>query len=1507
MPEDVFKIRRLFLSGAIIGVLLIAAQVWVRSAASSPAQDVPIQGQPPSAPLRLQATLSGDILVGTVSAVDKDGRPWTGTSGRAWLLGANEERLATVPLEPIGPGEFRLIAPLSQIGASGHLDVRLSGQGSSVERRALYHVDGDQRTLTYAQAAADPGSTVSTQSSGGPDAFGYTWDDAAAFEWADTSGGTSITLRDDEWSGPFPIGFTFNFYGQDYAQFYIDSNGYIGFDGGQTQSYYANTRLPSAGRPNGLIAPFWDDFDPSAGGVVRYEVFGSTPSRYLVVEWNAVPFYGLSDAQTFQVILHEGSNHIEFQYPDTRQGDYGDRSYGTVGIENEDGSIGLEYPYLIPITQTRAISITYNRPLYNVFITPERQGSSAPSGEAASFRLTVKNLGSLSDSFILSRSAYSGSDWPVDFYEDDGSTPLSGNSTGTIDPGNQKEIVASIEIPSGASAGDWTRATVQATSQGNPSEYSRVTLDGMVGTSFAQVYTDNESGDGTEDSENYYDPVQEGHHDTYRVTTDQDDSSYAAVATTPDNNAVNVWNTTYYNGTTLVSEVQYAVLNRSGGFVQPVVRLTDNSDALEMTFDFSPAVDVAPNGNIAIGWARQPGTYNIWYAIQSSSGSTVKSPTSLTNNTTDYPRDYPPSVAAMTGGRFLLAWERLASASGPLDVYYAVLNNDGSVNRHPTRLTDGAGFNGTPRVAGLPNGEAAIIWTTYTASGSELTYATTGSDGALTSGPAQITSNGDSGNVSYHADIAPLSDGQVAAAWTQAAGDNRQIQYTLLSGSPSPSEGIHGQVTYQGSAVSGINLALRYYNGSSWSTASTTTTQADGSYAFTDAATLGSGERYYVLYDNGDYGNSLDSSYLSFWRGFDIISYTAGDSVAGGDFDIANILLVSPSDQVTVTLPYTFEWQRRTATTSDSYDFYLFDYGDGDPSYFSGPLGYVSGYSLGSLPSGFSTGTEYGWMAWVHGPEGGYGGSYYYRFVTFSGEPTPSEGIHGQVTYQGSPVAGINLALRYYNGSSWSTADTTTTQADGSYAFTDATSLGSGETYYVRYDNGDYGNPSDSNYLAFWRSYDITSYTAGESVAGGDFDIANITLVSPSNGETVTLPQTFEWERRTATTSDSYEFHLFDPTDGDPWVYSGSLGYVSSFTLESLPTGFTTGTPYGWMVWASGPDDGYGGSYYYRSVTFSNTGATLGDGADEERSAAELGFIPEDEADTLAVPVATPTEPVGQASAAQTIHTVANVLSTDNVDVSLTTDDHDNLIMTWLDDRAARYLFYALADSSGTLQTPATIFQRTRRSYLWSSWNGYGNDSLTPSGYVMAVYLPSVLRNYSGQGPGPTPDPVLNGGFEAGDLSDWSFGGDASGLQPRVVTSPHWGGTYAAVLGQENAPCEPGQGGLVGRSWLYQDIRVPDTGSPQLSLYYRILTYDKMNADKFDRVEIYINGTLLTRLGDTGDYGCDAGVSDLGWRQFVHDLTPYRGQTVRLRLVNVTHPDDWFGTWTYVDEVGVTP
>ncbi len=408
------------------------------------------------------------------------------------------------------------------------------------------------------------------------------------------------------------------------------------------------------------------------------------------------------------------------------------------------------------------------------------------------------------------------------------------------------------------------------------------------------------------------------------------------------------------------------------------------------------------------------------------------------------------------------------------------------------------------------------------------------------------------------------------------------------SGEQRPSEatfaqqGIYGQVTHNGAPASGVGLNLRFYNGSTWSTAATTTTGGDGRYDFVGAPSLGSGQTYYVRYDNSGMGDS----YLWYWLGPDITTYAAGSVVHGGDFDIANVSLLDPPNDVTRNLPVTFRWARRELP-GDTYRLYIYDPDTGF-EWTSSDLGDTDSYTLESLVSGMEYGHPYRWTVWVYNGSDSLGLAYYYSSITFAtGTPTPTttppagaEGIHGQVTHNGAPASGVGLNLRFYNGSTWSTAATTTTGGDGRYDFVGAPSLGSGQTYYVRYDNSGMGD----SYLWYWLGPDITTYAAGSVVHGGDFDIANVSLLDPPNDVTRNLPVTFRWARRELP-GDTYRLYIYDPDTGFEWT-SSDLGDTDSYTLESLVSGMEYGHPYRWTVWVYNGSDSLGLAYYYSLLTF---------------------------------------------------------------------------------------------------------------------------------------------------------------------------------------------------------------------------------------------------------------------------------------------------------------------------------
>jgi gliding motility-associated-like protein len=128
--------------------------------------------------------------------------------------------------------------------------------------------------------------------------------------------GTPITLSDDAISPIQNIGFSFCFFGNTYTQFYIGSNGWIGFTPGQPTSF-TSTSIPSAAAnvPKNCIMGPWQDWHPGIGNggpYVRYQVLGTAPSRRLVVSWNNCPMFSCtSTLGTFQIVLFETTNNIE--------------------------------------------------------------------------------------------------------------------------------------------------------------------------------------------------------------------------------------------------------------------------------------------------------------------------------------------------------------------------------------------------------------------------------------------------------------------------------------------------------------------------------------------------------------------------------------------------------------------------------------------------------------------------------------------------------------------------------------------------------------------------------------------------------------------------------------------------------------------------------------------------------------------------------------------------------------------------------------------------------------------------------------------------------------------------------------------------------------------------------------------------------------------------------------------------------------------------------------------
>jgi hypothetical protein len=207
-------------------------------------------------------------------------------------------------------------------------------------------------------------------------------------------------------------------------------------------------------------------------------------------------------------------------------------------------------------------------------------------------------------------------------------------------------------------------------------------------------------------------------------------------------------------------------------------------------------------------------------------------------------------------------------------------------------------------------------------------------------------------------------------------------------------------------------------------------------------------------------------------------------------------------------------------------------------------------------------------------------------------------------------------------------------------------------------------------------------------------------------------------------------------------------------------------------------------------------------------------------------------------------------------------------------------------------QTVAT--DNAGNSEAGASHNGDTQTLYVP---VQPVYLPLVSRDYS---------LVTNGGFEDG-WAGWAHGG---ALSQAIVTNDGWSGphsgSYAARLGNPSYACN---GGVpLGTAWVEQTIAVPSRGVSTLQIHYNIYSQDKLSDPKYDRFEIWVEGSLEWMDGILTDpYGCGTAPRTTGWRVFNFDVTGYQGTSITLRLQNVSDFDNWYNTWTYVDDIQLLP
>lgn len=193
------------------------------------------------------------------------------------------------------------------------------------------------------------------------DSFDLGFDQTPVYDWVEIDpllgGEADVFLNPDDASTVIDLPFTFRFYGKDYQQFTVCTNGWISLGATDDVDFY-NVYIPAALGPAPLIAPYWDDLKGQRGENdedgnpvfmnIRMLYWHDIANNRYIIQWNdAYNQYNLTSLEKFQIILYpkDGTDgDIVFQYH-TVDNPGITTNYCTVGIEDHTSTMGLTYSH----------------------------------------------------------------------------------------------------------------------------------------------------------------------------------------------------------------------------------------------------------------------------------------------------------------------------------------------------------------------------------------------------------------------------------------------------------------------------------------------------------------------------------------------------------------------------------------------------------------------------------------------------------------------------------------------------------------------------------------------------------------------------------------------------------------------------------------------------------------------------------------------------------------------------------------------------------------------------------------------------------------------------------------------------------------------------------------------------------------------------------------------------------------------------------------------------------
>jgi hypothetical protein len=219
--------------------------------------------------------------------------------------------------------------------------------------------------------------------------------------------GDASGRNDDGYRGPIGLGFSLNFFGTTYTQFFINNNGNVSFGSG-ISAYVPNG---PTGATSPVISPFFGDVDTRGAnsGVVHFSQLADED----IITWDHVGYFDSHDDKldTFQLILRgpgfavpDGEGQIGFFYTGMQWESTDTSQVAAIGFGDGTGNSVVLQGSTLPGTAalTQNTHIWFDLSDGGVPVTPPPPMSGVP--EPGSVSLVLAGAGAL----VLARKKYFG-------------------------------------------------------------------------------------------------------------------------------------------------------------------------------------------------------------------------------------------------------------------------------------------------------------------------------------------------------------------------------------------------------------------------------------------------------------------------------------------------------------------------------------------------------------------------------------------------------------------------------------------------------------------------------------------------------------------------------------------------------------------------------------------------------------------------------------------------------------------------------------------------------------------------------------------------------------------------------------------------------------------------------------------------------------------------------------------------------------------------------------------